>query len=60
MLDHARSTLPLMGAAVTAVGLYWVASGFGLNSAEIFYGGISGAAVIGTACLIDFLRHGYR
>jgi hypothetical protein len=57
MAKEMRAVLPLVGAAVTAVCLYFiVTNGLGLSSQSIFTGSLAGAGVLGVGCLAGMLR----
>jgi hypothetical protein len=52
-----RAVLPLIGAAITAVCLYFIVTqGFGLSRQSIFTASLAGAGLIGAGCLADMLR----
>ncbi len=57
MAKEMRAVLPLIGAAITAVSLYFIVTrGLGLTSQSIFTGSLAGAGLIGAGCLAGMLR----
>lgn len=57
MIKEVQAVMPLIGAAVTAVCLYFITvHGLGLSSQSIFTGSLAGAGVLGVGCLAGMLR----
>jgi hypothetical protein len=57
MVREMRAVLPLLGAALTAVCLYFIVTrGLGLSSQSIFTGSLAGAGLLGAGCLAGMLR----
>ncbi len=57
MAKEMQAVLPLVGAAVTAICLYFIVThGLGLSSQSIFTGSLAGAGLLGAGCLVGALR----
>lgn len=57
MVKEVQAVMPLVGAVITAVCLYFItAHGLGLSSQSILTGSITGAGILGVGCLAGMLK----